>query len=209
MIGGFVEARETDVADAGTQKEGAVHGVTWNLITRDSEDERLRVAFARNSNLHHRALGPLEHVGHFGGGKPLGGLVVHLDNDVARADAGVIRGRADVRRQDDRVIAARLDHHAHAVIFADLLFAEDGERAGIKEGGMRVENAKHAGDSTLVNRLVGIDRLGVVGLDDAENAGEVAHGGLVVVSQGGGAIDGPAVRGAQNRAKQQDSDNQH
>jgi hypothetical protein len=79
-----------------------------------------------------------------------------------------------------------------------LIFLEQGELTGIEEIGVRVEHTEHTGDGALVDDLVGVHGLGVVGLDDVENRGEVADGGLVVVCVGGGGTDGGAVDAAKD-----------
>ena len=45
-VGGFVEAGEADVADAGLEHESDVDGVAGNFVAGDGEDQRFGVAFA-------------------------------------------------------------------------------------------------------------------------------------------------------------------
>jgi hypothetical protein len=56
-----------------------------------------------------------------------------------------------------------------------------------------VEHPEHTGDGALVDGFVGVDGLGVIGLDDGEDAGEVTDGGLVIVRSGSGGADGGSV----------------
>jgi hypothetical protein len=102
------------------------------------------------------------------------------------------------------VVFAGSHNHADAIILAALIFAKQGELAGIKEIRVRVKHPEHAGDGALVDGLVGVDRLGVIGLDDGQDAGEVADGGLIVVRVGGGGADGGAVDASEDARDEQD-----
>ncbi len=169
-----------------------------NLVARDGEDQRLVVAFARNRDLDDRAFRALQHVGYVAGGQAIGGLVIDLDDHVARPNPGVIRRRADVRRHHHGVVFARSNHHAHAVIFAALVFAQQRKLAGIKEIRVRIEHPEHPGDGTLIDGLVDVHLFGVVGLHDVQHARKVADGGLIVVGRGGGGSDIWPVNAAQD-----------
>ena len=46
-VGGVVELRESNVADAGLDEERDVHGMTGDFVAGDSENERIGVAFSR------------------------------------------------------------------------------------------------------------------------------------------------------------------
>src|SRR5208283_2935249 len=192
-VGGVVELREANVADAGLQEESDVHGMAGDFVASEGDDD-----------LYDGALGALEHVGDFAGGEAVGGLGVHLDDDIAGAQAGVIGGRADVGRNDDGVVIAGSDDHAHAIIFAVLVFLEESELVGIEENGVGVEHTKHARNGTLVDGLVRVHGLGVVVLNDGKNRGEVADGGLVVVHVGGGGTNGGAVNAAKDSGDDED-----
>jgi len=69
---------------------------------------------------------------------------------------------------------------------------------------MGVEHPEHAGDGALVDGFVGVDRLSVIGLDDGQDAGEVADGGLIVVRSGSGGADGWAVDGPEDARDEED-----
>ena len=84
-VGGFIELRKTNVADAGFDEEGDVHGMTGDFIASNGEEDGIGVAFASDGNLDDSALGALEHVRDFTGGEAVGGLVVHFHDDVAGA----------------------------------------------------------------------------------------------------------------------------
>ena len=51
FFGGFVEARNVHVADAGSNQEMKIHAVTWNLIAHNCEFERFICAFPKNRNV--------------------------------------------------------------------------------------------------------------------------------------------------------------
>jgi len=94
-------------------------------------------------------------------------------NDVARADAGAIGRGADERSDDDDFVIARSDRHAHAVVLAALFFAEGGVGLGIEKIGVRIELVQHARDGAVINRLVGIHRVGIVLLNRFIDIGEL------------------------------------
>src|SRR6202022_1539177 len=127
MVRGFVEAREADIANSGLQQKGDVHGVAWNFVACDGEDERLGIAFAGDGGFYDGALGTLEHVSDIAGGEAVGRLVVDLYDYVAGANTGVIGRRADVGSHDYGVVLARGDDHPYAGVLAALFFTQEGE----------------------------------------------------------------------------------
>src|ERR1700682_165747 len=102
-------------------------------VARDCEHERLRIAFAGNGDLYYGAFGTFEHVCNITGSEAVGGLVIDLDDYVAGANSGVIGRGADVGSHDHGVVLAWGNDHADAVVLAALIFAEQGELAGVKE----------------------------------------------------------------------------
>ena len=66
----------------------------------------------------------------------------------------------------------RTDLHAHAVILAALIFFQQRIGFRIKKIGVRIEHMQHAGNGPVVDRLIGVDRLGVVRLDNAVDFGK-------------------------------------
>src|SRR6267142_290894 len=125
------------------------------------------------------------------GGEAVGGLVINLDNHVAWVNASVISRCANVWSHHYSVILAGSDDHADAVIFAALIFAQEGKLAGVEEIRVGVKHAEHTGDGALVDSLVNVDGLRVIGLHDVENARKVVDGALVIVRRGRG---GPDIR---------------
>ena len=168
----FLELRDAHERVAGLDHLRA-HRDHADDVAHDAELERLRLALARHGE-HDRCLGLAAHqldgVGQLHAARQ---LVVDLDDDVARLDAGARRGRVVDRR----------DHADHAVLGADL-DAEAAELAlgaglqvlegvGVEECRVRVETRQHAADC-LFDQLAVIDRLDIVGLDGAEHVGELA-----------------------------------
>ena len=88
-------------------------------------------------------------------------------------NAGLVSGRSGEGIDDDDFVVARADGHAHAVVFAALVFAHERVGLGIKEIGVRVERMQHAGDGAVVDCLIRIHRLGVVILDEGIDVGEL------------------------------------
>src|SRR4029077_17202267 len=75
-VGGFVEAGETDVADAGLKQESDVNGMARNFVTRYGEDQRFGVAFAGHGDFYNCAFGTFEEVRDFASGEAVGGFFV-------------------------------------------------------------------------------------------------------------------------------------
>src|SRR5258708_35646940 len=128
------------------------------------------------------------------------GFVGEFDNHVAWPEPRVIRRRAHVRGHHYRVILARRYDHSHAVLLPALVFAQQGKLLGIEETRMGIEHAQHARNGALIDRLIYIDRVGVVALDDVQDSREVPHGRLIIIRRGGrgshvGSIDAPQYGG--------------
>jgi hypothetical protein len=173
-----------------------------NLIARHGEDELFGIAFARNRNLDDRALRSLQHVGYFGGGHAIRGLVIHLDDHVARPDSCVISRRARIRRHHHGVILSRRYDHSDAVILSALIFTQQGKLLGIEKAGVGIEHAQHARNGALIDGLIHIDRIGIIVLHDVQNPGKVPNGRLIIVRRGGrgshvGAVNAPEYGGYQ------------
>jgi hypothetical protein len=64
-------------------------------------------------------------------------------------------------------------------------------------------------NSALIDALIDVDGLGVIGLDNVENPGEVPDGGLIVVRRRGRGADRRAINGAQDRGNTKDYDDEH
>ena len=193
----------------GLDHEVQVHAVARDFVAHHAELQRLFRAFAQDGDAHRGALGALQHVGHFAGGQVVGGLAVHGDDHVAWADAGAVRRRAHEGRDHDDLIIARAHRHAHAVILAALLFAQQGIGLGIEEVGVRIEHAQHAGNGAVVDGLVRVHWLGVVLLHDVVNLGEgaqaVAHIGIAA---GSGRADLLPEQGSQEPTKNENENHQ-
>ena len=206
--GGFVEGREAHVADAGLQKKGGIHGVLGDLIASHGEGQWLGVSLALDGQMHVGALGAFQQVGNFRGGQSFGGFIFHSPDDVPRTKAGLDGRRAGHRSQNDGTPGLRADGHPHAVVLAALVFAEQRISARIKKCGVRIENPQHAWDRTVVNGAVGIQRNGVIALNDRENAGELPNKVPKVIGVGGRGAYGGTVNPAEDSRKSQYSQNQ-
>ena len=165
MLSGFLESGNVHVADAGLDHEVEVDAVARNLVADDGELEGMIGAFAQHGDADGGALRSLEQIGYVGGAHIVGGLAVDGGDDVAGADAGAIGRGADEGSDHDDLVIARADRHAYAVILAALLFAQRGVRLGIEKVRVGVELVQHARDGAVINRLVGIHRVGIVLLD--------------------------------------------
>ena len=159
----------------GLDHEMQIDAVARNLVADDGELKRLVGAFAQNGDVDRGSFGPFEQVRDIAGGHVVGGLAIDGDDDVARTDAGAVGGGSDERRDDDDLVVARTDGHTHAVIFAALIFAQQGIGLGIKEIGVRIEHVQHARDGAVVDGLVRIYRLGVVLFHHVVNSGELVQ----------------------------------
>src|SRR5215831_9412108 len=125
-----------------------------NLVTRDREDQRVSIAFTRNGDFNNRALGALQQVSDVAGAQAIRGLVIYLDDDIARPDSCVISWSTHKRSHHHGVILAWRDDHAHTVVLAALVLAEQGELPRIKKVGVRVEHSEHTWNSALKNGFV-------------------------------------------------------
>ena len=169
VAGGFLELREMDVADAGTNFILEIDGGMGNFVANEIEDQRLGLAVAHRGDFDLGSLGALERLRHLVRGPAVGGFAVDCDDLVAGMNAGAEGGRVLIGRDDEdlgfAVIVLLLDDHADAVVVAALIFAEAGVGLGIVEVRVRVEHLQHAGDGAVVDGVIGLvagDGLGVV-----------------------------------------------
>ena len=135
--------------------------------------------------------------------RPSQDFAVHFLDDVARTNAGLIRRRADERRQNHGLVLALLHGHAHAVVFSLLFFLEEGVLLGVEEIGVRIQHAQHAGDRAVVDHLVGIHRLGVIALHDGQHVREGLYRVLHVVLSGSRRAHRRPIQAAQYRGNTQ------
>ena len=173
MLGCLLEAGDVHITDAGTNQEMLVHAVARNLVANNIKFQGLVGAFAQNCDANRGPLRSLQQVGHVRRAHVVGGFAIHGDDDVPRMNAGAISGRADKWRNHDDFIVARAHRHAHAVILAALLLAEQGIRLGIEKVRMRIERVQHSRDRPVVDGLLRVHGLGIVGLDDLVHLSEL------------------------------------
>ena len=161
-LGSFLEPRDMHVPDAGLDHEMQVHAIPRNFVANHCELERMIRPLAQNGNPDRRPFWTLEQVRDVGGTHVVGRLAIHRSDDVARMNAGTIRRCPSKRRDHDHFVIARADRHAHTVVFAALLFAQQGIGLRIKEVRMRIERMQHTRDRAVINGLVRAHRFGVV-----------------------------------------------
>src|SRR5262245_19473932 len=209
LLGGFLEAGNVHVADARADHEMQVHAEARNLVAGHVEIQRLLQAFAENGDLDRGALGALQKFGDFAGAQVVSRFAVNREDDVAGTNPGAVRGRAHEGRNHDDLVITRPDLHAHDVVLAALLFAQQGVRLGIKEIGVRIQHAQHAGDGSVVNSLLGVDGLGVILLNHLVHLGKGAEAVVEVGDSccGGASADLLPEQGSGKTAKNNDYGN--
>ncbi len=134
--------------------------------------------------MHGGALGPFEQISHFAGGHIVGGLAIDGHDDVARTDSGPVRGCPGERRNHNDLVVTRAYLHTYAVVTAALLFLQSRVLLWVEKVRVGIEHAQHAGNGTVVDRLVGVHFFRIVLLDDAvhlrESMHRIAHVGFTV-----------------------------
>ena len=86
LAGGFLELREMDVADAGTDLIFEIDGGVGNLVADEVEDQRLGLAIANHRDLDMGALGAFERLGDLVGGPAVGGFAVNCRRSGRRGE---------------------------------------------------------------------------------------------------------------------------
>src|SRR5437879_9432860 len=104
MLGGFLEAGDVDVTNAGLDEEGEIHAVAGNLVAHQAELHRLVDAFAQDCDVNGRAFGPFEQVRDIRGAHVVGGLAVNRDDYVPGMNASLVSGRSDEREDYDALV---------------------------------------------------------------------------------------------------------
>ncbi len=89
-------------------------------------------------------------------------------------------------RDHDDFVVTGTDLHAHTVILPTLLLAQGRIRLRIEEIRVRIQHAQHARNRPVVNRLIGVDGLGIVLLDDFVNLRKAAQAVADVAVAGSG-----------------------
>ena len=205
-VGRFIESRDARVADSGMNQRIEIYAGAGNFIAGYADFDGLLPAFAAEGNFDLRALGAFQELGDLPGVEAFAGFVVDFQNGVAWADSGFIRRGAEHRSDYVGEILARRYGHANAIIAALLLFLEAGVLLGIEEIRVRVEDAEHIGDRAIVDGFVGVDRRGVIMLDDGENFGEAAVGVLEIAGAGASGANRTAIKAAGNCGNSQNTD---
>jgi len=168
----LLELRDADEAVARLDHARA-HRLHLDYVAHQPDLERLRLALAHHRQ-HDRGLGLAAHqLDGLGQRHATGELVVDLDDQIAAPDAGARRRRVVDRRDhaNRTLLGADLDAEAAELALGAGLQVLEG--VGIEEGRVRVEPREHAADG-LLDQLAVVHRLDVVGLDGAEDFGELA-----------------------------------
>src|SRR5436309_9074428 len=175
MLRGLVETSDVHIANARPNQEMQINAVARNFVANHRELERFIRAFAQDGDVNRGPFRSFKQISHVAGAHVVGGFAIHGDDNVARPDAGAIRWGSNKRRNHNDFIIARSNRHAHAVVFAALILAQQGIRLGVKKIRMRIEHVQHAGNCAVVNGLIGINRLGVILLHHIVDCGELAQ----------------------------------
>src|SRR6185369_3157595 len=191
VFGSLVKARHVHVTDSRFDQEMQVNAVARNLISDNCELQRLFRAFTQNRDVDRSAFGSLQQVRHITRAHIVGGLAIDSSDDVARPDSCSIRGRPHKRRDHNHFIVTRPDGHTYAVVFAALIFAQQRIRLGIKGVGVRIEHVQHSRNRPVVDRFVGVYRLGIILFDHVIYRGELpqAVADVGISTGSGGRID--------------------
>src|SRR5215469_18410973 len=161
------------VADTRLDLKVKIDTVAGNLVTYDGELERLVGPLTQDGDMNRGAFGPFQQVGYIGRGQIVGGLAIDGRNDVPGANARAIGGSSGEGSNDDNLIVARSDGHAHAVVLAALVLAQQRVGLGVEEIGVRIKHVQHARDRPVVDGFVGVHRFGIILLNDVVNLGKL------------------------------------
>src|SRR5580700_5090239 len=149
-----------------------VNAVTRNLIANHGKFQWLLSTLAHNGDVDSGSLGAFEQIGYVAGAHVVSRLSIDGDDNVPGANAGAIRRRAHKGRDDDHLVVTGPDCHAHAVILATLIFAQQRVGFGVEKVRVRIEHVEHAGNGAVVDGFVRVYRLGIVLLNEAVDVGE-------------------------------------
>src|SRR5260370_10627398 len=177
LLGGLIEGADMHVADAGPDHELQIHAVPRYLIAHHVELQRLVAAFAQDGDMNVSAPRSLEHIGYRSHAQVVRGLAVDSDDRVTGAQADLVRRRTHEGGDHDDLVVARRDLDAHAVILSALFFAQQRVRLRIEEVRMRIQYVQHSRDGAVIDRLIGIDRLGVILLYQTVNFRKLLQAG--------------------------------
>ena len=199
-IGVLAEVLHPDVAGRRVDHEVRRHRRDVDLVARELELDHLAVAAPLHADVDLRALGTAQLAHRLLGRPALHVLAFDVREDVAAANALLVRRRTleDVHRRDVAVL--RDDRHADAVVAAFLAFAHLRVLFRAEEARMRIERPEHAAHGA-VDEVVGIDLVDVVGFDGAERGreGAVVLGAFVVGGEGAPSEEAADQRGYGNR----------
>src|SRR5262249_54451637 len=134
-------------------------GYGWNddLVARDDETNQLVVAAALQANVHCRALRAAQLSHRLLGSPPFGVLTSDPGDDVAAANAFLVRwGSLEDAHRHDVAVGRVLDRDAEAVVMPFLALAHLRVFLGAEKTRMRIEGAEHPAHGA-VDQVFGID----------------------------------------------------
>src|SRR5579872_523116 len=173
LFGCLVESADVHVADAWPNQEVNVHAVARNLVAHQREFHGFFYALTRNADMDGCTLGTFQQVGNIARAHVLGRLTIDRDDYVSGMNTRLVGRRSGEGEDHDNFVIARPDGHAHAVVLAALILAHQCIGFGIEEIRVGIERVQHSRDSAVVDRLIRVNRLGIVLFDDGVNIGEL------------------------------------
>src|SRR5947209_19310469 len=132
VLGSLGESVDVHVADAWTNLECEIDAVARNLVAHYGELDRLVGAFANDGDVDRGPFLALQQIGDFARGHVVSGLAIDGGDYVTGTNPSFICGRAHEWGNHDDFVVARSDRHAHAVVFAALIFAQQGVLLGVE-----------------------------------------------------------------------------
>src|SRR6185312_8390101 len=173
LLSGLVKGSDVHVADAGLDEELQVHAVAGYFIAHHIELQRLGRGLPQDGDVDVGSARAFEHVCYVAHAEIFRRFAVNRQNHVAGTEAHFVSRSADERRYYDDLVIAGSNLHAHAVVFAALLFTQQGIGSGIKEIRVRIQYVQHPGNGAVVDGLIRVDRLGVILLYQRVNLREL------------------------------------
>ena len=169
-------------------QEMQINAVPRNLVTHDREFQGFVGPFAQDRDVDRRTLRALQQISNVAGIHVVSGLAVHRNNDVSGMNSRTVGRCSNKWRDDNHLVVSRADRHSHAVVLPALIFPQQRIGLWIEEIRVRIEHVQHAGNRAVVNRFIGVYRLGIILLDDVIDLCELLQAltdiGVAVVRRG-------------------------
>ena len=159
----------------GLDQEGGRNALVFYGGPGDLEVQHIVHAAPNHSDLHPRAGGTAKALSYFADIQAVHRIPIHFGNHVAGPKTSPVGGRFGKRRDHHNLPVAGLNLHADARVMAFLLLAHPAEMIRIEKLGMRIQCVKKRRDGSLKNRLLRIEFVGVIPLDNGQHIGEPAN----------------------------------